>query len=218
MSTIRWVKSSELVDFGQLQAARQDFTLHGTLEKINAEGTAVRVKLFDKSRQWFGVWFNITDTFDLEPLKTNEYSLIAFTAKIETFFGKNGLLTTKVTFTNWAEAESEPESTALTIEDVTLISNLSTDQKGLTVFGFQKQNEKGMETYHLRLFSKDEIQVPSLKADVTFNLNLTKHQINTEGVRMTGIQHYVQEKDGQEIEGDRIVYNLSLNIESINWK
>lgn len=220
MSTITWLNSAELEDFNKQFLARQDFTLYGTIEKISKEGTSVKVKLFEKDKQWHGVWFNVTEDFNVEALKdAAEATLLAFTAKIETFLGKDKRYLTKVTLTSWTEAEEEPESTLLTIENVSLIDKVQTDQTGLDLVKFQRVTEtkENPEYYHIRWYDKEPKQLKAAPATISFKLGLTKHQISENGVRKTGIESYSYEKDGETITGQRPVYKLCLTLESINW-
>lgn len=225
MSNIIWRKSSELIDLKTLLAHRQDFTLYGTLERISVDEKSVKIKLYDKDREWVAVWFDIIDNFDLEPLKETEFPLLELNAKIETFFGKDGLLRTKITLTQWREADGYPESTTLELTDLTLISNLATDQKGLSVLGFERQVEVGFpevktitEKYHIRWYNTKEALLPSTRANIKFRLKMTYHQINADGIRVYGTQPYEYERDGTTVTGERKVYWICLDIESIEWK
>lgn len=221
MSNIVWKKSSELEDFSKKFAARQDFILFGTIEKISKQGDSVKVNLFDKDKTSYGVWFNVTEDFNVEALEESESPLIAFTAKIETFLGKDERYVTNVTLTSWTDCWKEPESTLLTIENVSIIDKLPTDQKGLDLFKIQRvrgdQDQEIPEFYHIRWYSKEPKTLKACPATVHVRLGLTKHQIDKEGVRKVGIENFSYEKDGETISGSRYVYKLCLTLESIDW-
>lgn len=213
---IVWKKSSELIDLSELLASKQDFTIHGIVEQISKDETSLRVKLVEKDKVWHGIWFSFTEEFDLESLKKIDWTkeLIEFTAKIETFYGKDDLLKTKVTFTNWLVAlgVEHKEADPLTIKDAIITEIRSTDQNGLSLLTFKRENEKGEENYHVRYYSKTPWHIGSHKKDILFRLSLTKHQLNRDGVRMVGIEHYEYEKDGETVSGERQLFRLCLEL------
>lgn len=218
MSNIIWKRTSELVDLKELLAFRQVFKLYGKVEFVNKDGGSVKVKICDKEKEWHGLWFSITDNFDVEPFGSlvDSDTIIQFDAYIETFFGKDNLLITKVTLSNWAYPEDDP-CNLLYIENVTLTSSLATDQKDLNLLTFERAVEDKTERYHIRAYRQPNIKPLSSKATVFFNLRLSSSQINTEGVRMTGIDNYSYERDGETISGQRKLFKLCLEVHSIAW-
>lgn len=218
MNKITWYKSSEIFNREEQLAKRQDFILYGVIEKNNPEHRTLRIRLCDKDKRFGALWFSTTSDCDWEGLSAVVGGLMKFTAKIETFFGNDNLMHTKITIKDGTIADPVEDLPPLKLEDVSLISSLETDQKGLHLMGFSKTRDDGSENYHIRWFNKQEIQLESLKADVTFKIRLSKHQINSDGIRMTGIEHVEYEKDNQIVRADVPVYKICLEVDTITWK
>lgn len=104
----------------------------------------------------------------------------------------------------------------LVIEDVVITSNLKTDQKDLNLLTFERVTEDKNETYHVRAYKQGDIKPISSKATVFFKLRLSSSQINTHGVRMTGIEKFSYEKDGETISGERKLFKLCLEVDHID--